>query len=80
MCCAFGNPKENKISKSAVSGLNDCCPVALTPILMKCFENKVLQHIKDNSSASLDLQQYVFRTNKGCHIYCPPLKRERTLL
>ena len=41
--------------KSAVSGLIDYHPVALTPILMKCFEKLVLQHIKDNISASLTL-------------------------
>ena len=41
--------------KSAVSSLNDYHPVALTTILIKCFEKLVLQHTKDNISASLTL-------------------------
>ncbi len=44
--------------KSAVS-------VALIPILMKCFEKLVLQHIKNNIPASLDPHQFAFRTNRS---------------
>ncbi|KAI3372066.1 hypothetical protein L3Q82_006710 [Scortum barcoo] len=33
--------------KSAVTCLNDYCPVALTPVIMKCFERIILKHIKD---------------------------------
>ncbi|KAI3356468.1 hypothetical protein L3Q82_017683 [Scortum barcoo] len=40
--------------KSAVTCLNDCCPVALTPVIMKCFERIVLKHIKDIIPAGLD--------------------------
>ncbi|KAI3372701.1 hypothetical protein L3Q82_023163, partial [Scortum barcoo] len=32
---------------STVTGLNDYRPVALTPIVMKCFERLVMAHIKD---------------------------------
>ena len=45
--------------KSAVSSLNVYRPVALTPILMKCLEKLVVQHIKDNIPASQDLTQHV---------------------
>ncbi len=41
------------------------CHVALTPILMKCFEKLVLQHIKDNIPANLDPHQFAFRTNRS---------------
>ncbi|XP_029351627.1 uncharacterized protein LOC115037317 isoform X2 [Echeneis naucrates] len=33
--------------KSSIASLNDYRPVALTPVIMKCFERLVLQHIKD---------------------------------
>ncbi|KAK3564556.1 hypothetical protein QTP86_022798, partial [Hemibagrus guttatus] len=32
--------------KSTVSCLNDCHPVALTPIMMKCFERLIMRHMK----------------------------------
>ncbi len=51
--------------KSAVSDLNDYRPVALTPILMKCFEKLVLQHIKNNIPASPNPHQFAFRTNRS---------------
>lgn len=31
---------------SAITGLNDYRPVALTPVIMKCMERMVLQHVK----------------------------------
>ncbi|KAI2649455.1 Protein adenylyltransferase SelO [Labeo rohita] len=37
------NPK-----KSPVSCLNDYCPIALTPIMMKCFERLVMHNIKSS--------------------------------
>ncbi|KAI3373312.1 hypothetical protein L3Q82_006611 [Scortum barcoo] len=40
--------------KSAVTCLNDYRPVALTPVIMKCFERIVLKHIKDIIPAGLD--------------------------
>lgn len=50
---------------SAVSSQNNYCPVALAPILLKCFEKLALQHIKDNIPASLDHHQHAFRTNRS---------------
>ncbi|KAI3355005.1 hypothetical protein L3Q82_004794 [Scortum barcoo] len=38
---------------STVTGLNDYRPVALTPIVMKCFKRLVMAHIKDCVDASL---------------------------
>ncbi len=52
------------LKKLAASSLNDCHPVALTSILMKCFEELILQHIKNNIPASLDPHQFAFRTNR----------------
>ncbi|KAF7692576.1 hypothetical protein HF521_010186, partial [Silurus meridionalis] len=40
--------------KSTVSCLNDYRPVALTPIVMKCFERLVMRHIKTQLPPSLD--------------------------
>ncbi len=47
-----------------MSNLNDCRPEALIPILVKCFEKLVLQHIKDNIPVSLDPHQFAFRANR----------------
>ncbi len=41
-------------------------PVALTSILMKCFEKLVLQHIKDTSVCTQNQQ-----IRRGCHLHCP---------
>ena len=43
--------------KQAVKCLNDYRPVALTPIIMKCFERLVLHYIKDIIPADLDIHQ-----------------------
>ncbi|KAK3557811.1 hypothetical protein QTP86_002689 [Hemibagrus guttatus] len=40
--------------KSTVSFLNVYSPVALTPIMMKCFERLVMRHIKTQLPPSLD--------------------------
>ncbi|KAI3370204.1 hypothetical protein L3Q82_024977 [Scortum barcoo] len=47
--------------KSAVTCLNDYRPVALTPVIMKCFERIVLKHIKDIIPAGLDQYQFAYR-------------------
>ena len=39
--------------------------MALTPILMKCFEKLVLQHNRNNIAHSLDLHHYALRTNRS---------------
>ena len=49
---------------SAVS-LNDFRPVALTPIMMKCFERLVLAHLKAGLSPSLDKHQFAYRGNRS---------------
>ena len=51
----FINPPSGGPKKSAVSSLNDCHPVALTPILMKCFEKLSLQHIQTTSLSAWTL-------------------------
>ncbi len=51
--------------KVCSASLNDFHPVALTSILMKCFEKLVLQLIENNIPASLDLHQFAFRTNRS---------------
>lgn len=42
---------------------NIYCPVALTPIVMNCFEQLVLRHIKSNIPSSLDEHQIAYRAN-----------------
>ncbi|KAL3058249.1 hypothetical protein OYC64_010426 [Pagothenia borchgrevinki] len=50
---------------SAAAGLNDFRPVALTPILMKCFEKLVLAQLKSCLSPTLDPHQFAYRTNRS---------------
>ncbi|KAK3527450.1 hypothetical protein QTP86_023068 [Hemibagrus guttatus] len=49
--------------KSPVSCLNDYVPVALTPIIMKCFEWLVMRHIENLLPPSLDPMQFAYRPN-----------------
>ena len=51
--------------KAVVSCLNDYRPVALTPIVMKCFERLIKPHITSNLPASLDPHQYAYRSNRS---------------
>ncbi|KAK0155268.1 Retrovirus-related Pol polyprotein from type-1 retrotransposable element R1 [Merluccius polli] len=51
--------------KSSPSCHNDYRPVALTPILMKCFERLVMQHIKSVLPPALDPFQFAYRTNRS---------------
>ncbi|KAF0037932.1 hypothetical protein F2P81_010806 [Scophthalmus maximus] len=54
------------VPKSAnVSCLNVYRPVALTPIIMKCFERLVMSHIKDHLDPSVDPHQYAYRQNRS---------------
>ncbi len=46
--------KSTTILKSPVSCLNDYRPIALTPIIMKCFERLVMQKIKTGLPNTLD--------------------------
>ncbi|KAF7643823.1 hypothetical protein LDENG_00232730 [Lucifuga dentata] len=51
--------------KSSVSCLNDYRPIALTPIIMKCFERLVMQHIRTLLPPNLDPHQFAYRANRS---------------
>ncbi len=51
--------------KSPVSCLNDYHPIALPPIMMKCFERLVMHHIKSNLPNTLDPLQFAYRPNRS---------------
>ena len=53
-------PKNN-----TVSCLNDYRPVALTPIIMKCFEKLVRAHIVSALPTGLDPYQFAYRANRS---------------
>ncbi|KAL0149225.1 hypothetical protein M9458_055459, partial [Cirrhinus mrigala] len=50
---------------SSPTCLNDYHPVALTPIIMKCFERLVLTDLKDSLQSSLDQHQFAYRGNRS---------------
>ncbi len=57
--------------KLSLSCLNDYCPIALTPIIMKCFERLVMQKIKCKSSAKSSAKcknQSVSGVTTICHL------------
>ncbi len=51
--------------KSPVSCLNYYRPIALTPIMMKCFERIVMHHIKSNLPNTLDPLQFAYLPNRS---------------
>ena len=51
--------------KTAVSSLNDYRPVALTPIIMECFETLVQGHIISSLPPALDSHQFAYRANRS---------------
>ncbi len=51
--------------KSPVSCLNDYRPIALTPIIMKCFERLVMHNIKTSIPKTLDPLQFAYRPNRS---------------
>ncbi|KAK1783969.1 hypothetical protein P4O66_004634, partial [Electrophorus voltai] len=51
--------------KPTVSCLNDYRPIALTSIIMKCFERLVMRHIKTQLPPSLDPLQFAYRSNRS---------------
>ncbi len=51
--------------KSPVSCLNDYHPIALTPIIMKCFERLVMQKIKTSLPNTLEPLQFAYRPNRS---------------
>ncbi|KAK3508958.1 hypothetical protein QTP70_015369, partial [Hemibagrus guttatus] len=56
------------LKKSPVSCLNDYLPVALTTIIMKCFERLIMRQIKDLLPPSLDPMQFDLTTHSSNHI------------
>ncbi|XP_029934293.1 protein NLRC3-like [Myripristis murdjan] len=50
---------------STVTGLNDYRPIALTLVVMKCFERLVMTHIKDSIDITVDPHQYAYRKNRS---------------
>ncbi|XP_053083886.1 uncharacterized protein LOC128317198 [Pangasianodon hypophthalmus] len=51
--------------KPPPSSFNDYHPIALTPIVMKCFEWIVMQHIKAIIPPSLDPFQFAYQANRS---------------
>ncbi|KAK2884332.1 hypothetical protein Q8A73_020806, partial [Channa argus] len=51
--------------KSPPTCLNDYRPVALTPIIMKCFERVVLAHIQSSIPDTIDPLQYAYRPKRS---------------
>ncbi|KAK3562006.1 hypothetical protein QTP86_023467, partial [Hemibagrus guttatus] len=51
--------------KSTVSCFNDYRPVALAPIVMKCFERFIMRHIKTQLPPSLDSLQFAYHPNRS---------------
>ena len=53
-------PKNAKVTE-----LNDYRPVALTSVIMKCFERLVKDHITSTFPVTLDTCQFVYRPNRS---------------
>ncbi len=51
--------------KNTISCLNDYRPVALTPIIMKCFEKLVRTYIVSTLQPSFDPYQFAYRANRS---------------
>ena len=45
--------------------LNDFRPVALTPIIMKCFDRIMLHHLLKQTDGKLDPLQFAYKRNRG---------------
>ena len=58
MLCYF--PKRAKVTE-----LNDYRPVALTSVIMKCFERLVKDHITSTLPDTLDPLQFAYRPNRS---------------
>uniref|UniRef100_A0A3B5PZ90 Reverse transcriptase domain-containing protein n=1 Tax=Xiphophorus maculatus TaxID=8083 RepID=A0A3B5PZ90_XIPMA len=51
--------------KPQVTSFNDYRPVALTPIMMKCFERLVKEHIVSRLPSTFDPFQFAYRRNRS---------------
>ncbi len=64
MCLKFTTimpvPKKNMITC-----LNDYRPIALTPVIAKCFERLVITHIKDSIPVDPNQYQFAYRANRS---------------
>ncbi len=59
--------------KNTISCLNDYRPVALTPIIMKCFEKLVRTYIVSTLPPSFDPYQFAYRANRPWRMPLPQL-------
>uniref|UniRef100_A0A8C6LAW8 Reverse transcriptase domain-containing protein n=1 Tax=Nothobranchius furzeri TaxID=105023 RepID=A0A8C6LAW8_NOTFU len=50
---------------TTINSLNDYRPIALTPVVTKCFEKLVQKHIKDFLPPSMDPCQFLYKANKS---------------
>ena len=59
---------------STASDLKDFRPIAITPIIPKCFERLMLFHLKSCLPATLDPHQFTHqkKINWGCHFHNAP--------
>ncbi|KAK1790227.1 hypothetical protein P4O66_014145, partial [Electrophorus voltai] len=53
------------LKKPRPSGVNDYCPVALTSVVMKCFEKLVRDFITSSQPASMDSLQFAYHHNRS---------------
>ncbi len=51
--------------KNTIKDLNDYRPVALTSVVMKCFEKLILQHLKASLPRNFDPHQFAYRANRS---------------
>ena len=51
--------------QSAADSPNDFRPVAHTPVVMKCFERLISQHIRNCLPPTLDPHQFAYRANRS---------------
>lgn len=51
--------------KPTISSLNDYRPVALTSVVMKCFERLVLHHLMSNLPENFDQHQFAYKANRS---------------
>ena len=52
-------------NKAKVTELNGYCPVALTSVIMKCFERLVKDHITSTLPDTLDPLQFAYCPNRS---------------
>jgi hypothetical protein len=52
------------LKKEKGTELNDYRPIALTSVIMECFERLVKDHIASNLPVTLDSLQFAYRPNR----------------